>query len=99
MTSRRHFIQILPVAGATLLASRGAFAADPMVDEKTDATAKALAYVADATKADKAKYKAGSLCSNCQLFASKSADAGSCGLFQGKMVAAKGWCSAWQKKA
>lgn len=102
MTSRRQFIQIVPVAGAALLAARTATAQPAMVNEK-DAQAVALGYVADATKADKAKYKnyaAGQMCSNCQLYQGKPTDAaGGCPLFAGKQVAGKGWCSAWAKKA
>jgi hypothetical protein len=102
MTSRRKFIQIAPVCGAALIAGRNAFAADPpMVDEK-DAQAAALGYVADAAKVDKAKFKnfaAGQNCGNCQLYVSKNANAGTCGLFPGKYVAGKGWCSAYAKKA
>jgi hypothetical protein len=103
MTSRRQFIQIVPFAGAALMAGRTAFAADlPMVDEK-DPQAAALGYVADATKADKAKFKtyaAGQNCSTCQLFQGKpGAASGPCPLFAGKQVAAKGWCSAFAKKA
>jgi len=101
-TSRRQFIQIVPIAGAALLASRTAFAADPMVDEK-DPTAAALGYVADAARADKTKFKnfvAGSNCTTCQLYQGKpGAPSGPCPLFAGKQVAAKGWCSAWAKKA
>lgn len=33
-----------------------------------------------------------------KLFASKSAEAGACGIFAGKQVAAKGWCNAYAKK-
>ena len=102
MTSRRHFIQIFPVASVALLAGRGAFAADtPMVDEK-DPQAAALGYVGDATKADKAKFKtyaAGQTCASCQLYQGGTAPAGVCPLFAGKHVAAKGWCSAYAKKA
>ena len=103
MTSRRQFIRIVPLAGAAVLASRGALAADPpMVDEK-DPQAVALGYVADAAKVDKAKFKnfaAGQSCSTCQLFQGKAgAAAGGCPLFAGKQVSAKGWCSAWAKKA
>jgi len=102
MTSRRQFIQIVPVAGAALLAARTASAQAAMVNEK-DAQAVALGYVADATKADKAKYKnyaAGQICGNCQLFQGKPTDAaGGCPLFAGKQVATKGWCSAYAKKA
>ncbi len=102
MTSRRQFIQLLPVAAGTLAAVRPVFAQAPMVDEKSPQAA-ALGYVADATKADKAKYKqyaAGQACSNCALFQGKAGDAaGGCGIFPGKQVAAKGWCSAYAKKA
>ena len=101
MQSRRQFIQIVPVAGAVLLAGREAFAQAKL--EESDPQAKALGYAADATKVDKAKqpkYAAGQLCSNCQLFQGKASDAaGGCPLFAGKQVAAKGWCSAWVKKA
>ena len=100
MTSRRQFIQIVPVAGAALLAARTASAQD-MVGEK-DAQAVALGYVADASKADKAKYKnwaAGNSCGNCALYQGKAADASAvCPLFGTKKVSVKGWCSAWAKK-
>ena len=102
MTSRRSFIQIIPLAGALALASRHAFADAPKVDEK-DPQAVALGYVADATRADKAKfpkYAAGQACAGCQLYQGKAGDAsGPCALFAGKQVAAKGWCSAYAKKA
>ncbi len=101
MTSRRKFIQIVPVAGAALLGARVATAQANLVNEK-DPQAAALGYVADASKADKAKYKnwaAGQLCSNCALYQGKPADAnGGCPLFAGKVVAGKGWCSAYAKK-
>jgi hypothetical protein len=98
--ARRKFIQIVPLAGAALLAGRAS--AQTMVDEK-DAQAAGLGYVADATRANKTKfpkYAAGQQCSNCALYAGKAGDAaGPCGIFPGKQVAAKGWCSAWTKKA
>jgi hypothetical protein len=96
MTSRRRFIQIVPVAGAALLASRAAVAQTKMVDEK-DATAVSLKYVADATKADKAVYKAGQLCNTCMLYQGKVSDASApCTLFPNKgNVAGKGWCTAY----
>ena len=100
-TTRRQFIQIVPLAGAAaLLTARSAQAA--MVEE-SDPQAKALGYVADASKADKAKYKqyaAGQLCNNCALYQGKASDAAAgCALFPGKQVAGKGWCSAYAKKA
>jgi hypothetical protein len=103
MTSRRSFIQILPLAGALALGARGALAADtPAVDPK-DPQAAALGYVVDAAKADKAKfpkYAAGQNCGGCQLFQGKAGDAtGPCAIFAGKKVSTKGWCSAYIKKA
>jgi len=99
MTTRRRFIQIVPLAGAAMLGAGTAFA--QLVAEK-DPQAAALGYVADATKADTAKFKtyaAGQACSNCALYQGKPADAaGGCPLFAGKQVAAKGWCSAYAKK-
>jgi len=102
MTSRRRFIQIVPVAGAALIAARTVHAQANMVSEK-DAQAVALGYVADTNKADKAKYKnwaATQNCANCALYQGKPTDAaGGCPLFGTKQVAGKGWCSAWAKKA
>ena len=81
-----------PVAGAAM----------PMVDEK-DPAAVSLGYVADATRADAAKYKtyaAGQACGNCALFGAKVGDAaGPCPLYAGRHVPSKGWCSADAKKA
>ena len=100
MTTRRTFIQIVPIAGIALLAAQRAGAAE--VDPK-DPQAVALGYVSDASKADKAKYPkfaAGQNCATCQLYQGKAGDAsGGCPLFAGKTVAAKGWCSAYAKKA
>jgi hypothetical protein len=100
MSTRRTFIQLVPVAGVGLWASTAWSQA--MVDEK-DATALSVGYVADAAKVDKAKhpkYAAGQACSACALYQGKAgATAGACPVFQGKQVSAKGWCSAFVKKA
>lgn len=100
MSTRRQFIQIIPVAGLAAFAAGGARAA--MVDEG-DAQAKALGYVSDASKANRTKYKQyapGQLCSNCALYQGKASDpAAGCALFPGKQVAGPGWCSAYAKKA
>ncbi|CAN5780335.1 high-potential iron-sulfur protein [soil metagenome] len=100
MTSRRAFIRIIPVASAALLATRYAQAVE--VDPK-DPQAIALGYVSDHTKVDKAKYPKfteAQDCATCQLYQGKPTDATApCPLFAGKTVAAKGWCSAWVKKA
>jgi hypothetical protein len=103
MNTRRHFIRCVSVCGAAVLTGAEALAADlPMVDEK-DPTAASLGYVADATKANKAKYAtyaAGQNCSACALYQGKAGDAaGPCPLYAGKRVSSKGWCSAFAKKA
>ena len=102
MTTRRTFIQIIPLAGSLALLSQAARADATRVDEK-DPQAAALGYVADAAKADKSRYPryaAGQTCGTCQLFQGKAGEtAGPCPLFGAKQVAAKGWCSAYAKKA
>ena len=67
-----------------------------------DPTAKALKYVADATKAsraDKLGVAAGQqLCSNCQFVQAPAGAWRPCQLFPGKAVAEKGWCMSWAPK-
>ena len=76
-------------------------ASGPMVDE-ADATAVALAYVADAARVDKAKHPnfvEGAHCANCALYqGAAGSEAGPCPLFAGKQVSAKGWCTSHVKK-
>lgn len=103
MNSRRHFIRLATLSGAVLLAGTEAFGADaPVLDEK-EPQAMALGYVADASRANKAKfpsYAAGQACANCSFYQGKPADVlAPCPLYAGKRVAAKGWCSAYAKKA
>ena len=105
-TGRRSFLRAgsLAVVSATIAGSVGNAAAAPAarVDEK-DAQAQSLGYLHDATKVAKAKFKAyqaGQTCANCTLYQGKPADAwAGCPIFPGKQVAAKGWCSAYVKKA
>lgn len=98
MTSRRHFIAMLPLAAGASFAQAQASPLDPK-----DATAQSLGYVVDATQANKAKYPkyaAGQSCANCQLYTgAANAASGPCPIYPGKLVAAKGWCSTWVKKA
>ncbi|CAH2777049.1 MAG: FIG00453798: hypothetical protein [uncultured Paraburkholderia sp.] len=100
--SRRTFlISIIGVASSFAL-SRQAFADAPKVAE-SDPTAQALGYKEDASKVDKAKfakYAPGQDCGNCSFYQGKAGDAyAPCPMFAGKQVAAKGWCSAYNKKA
>jgi hypothetical protein len=104
--NRRGFLKLgsLAVASAALATRAGASLAQgmPRVDEK-DAQAQALGYKHDASKVDKkkfAKFDPSQTCANCQLYQGKPKDAwGPCLIFPGKDVNAKGWCSAWAKKA
>ena len=101
-SNRRVFmLQVAAASGTALLAAK-AQAQAAMVNEK-DAQAASLGYVADTTKVDAKKFPkhaAAQMCSNCQVYAGKPADpAGPCAIFPGKLVAGKGWCSAYVKKA
>jgi hypothetical protein len=98
--SRRQLIRqvalgtlLVPLAGTALKAR----AADLPLVTADDPTAKALKYVADASKSSDAK--PGSKCATCQLYqgAANSAQGG-CLLFPGKAVKATGWCSSWTAK-
>lgn len=93
----RRRVVLLALAGSGLA---GAARAQSKVDE-ADETAVALGYRHDTTKVDAKKYpqyKAGSACGNCQFYQGKDAW-GVCPLLGGKQVNAKGWCTAWAKKA
>ena len=60
--------------------------------------ATALGYKVDATKATAHKDATAS-CANCNLYSGKAGAADDpCTLFQGNLVSAKGWCTAWAKK-
>ena len=102
ITSRRRFIKLTvsslaaaPLAN-TLLS--GVAHAQALIPE-TDPQAVALGYKADATKAA-ARKDAQATCANCNFYSGKAGAAdGPCAIFPGKHVAAKGWCTAWAKKA
>ena len=101
-SNRRVFmLQVAAGSSALMLANARAQAA-PMVNEK-DAQPMALGYAADTSKVDAKKFPkhaATQQCSNCALYTGKAGEAaGPCGVFPGKHVAAKGWCSAYAKKA
>jgi len=103
---RRSFLKSGSLALASIAISAGmgraVHAATPRLDEK-DLTAQSLGYKHDATTVDKAKfpkYKSGEICANCQLYQTKAPAAWApCPIFSGKEVSAKGWCSAYIKKA
>ena len=96
---RRTFLMTLAPAGALVC---GTGLAQPAKLDEKDPQAVALGYVDDAAQAaarKQPKYAPGQLCANCALYAGKANDAaGPCPLFGGRLVAAKGWCTAWAKK-
>ena len=100
--SRRRFVMLggAGVAAASLsgtLFVGTARAADAV--SETDPTAAALGYKADATKAP-ARKDPTAVCAGCALYSGKPGAAdGPCSIFGGKLVNAKGWCTAWAKKA
>ena len=95
--SRRHLLQTLTL-GTSLLAvaahepARAAADAPLLNPEEKDA--KAVKYVEDATKAQRAIPD--STCGNCAVYQGKvGAPTGPCQIFPGKLVKAAGWCSSW----
>jgi hypothetical protein len=81
----------------------GTAAAGTVALDEADPQAKTLGYVADATRADTARFPvkvAGSHCATCAVYQGAAGSAqGACPIFGGKIVSSKGWCSAWVKKA
>ena len=100
--SRRTFLISSIGVASSLALSRQAFADAPKVAE-SDPTAQALGYKDNASKVDKAKfakYAPGQDCGNCSFYQGKASDPyAPCPMFAGKQVEAKGWCSAYNKKA
>lgn len=102
--SRRIFaIQSLTLLGASTAIHQAANAQTPSNLSETDAQAVALGYKTDTTQVDAKKHTNHSTkqsCGGCALFQGKAADASApCLVFGNKVVVAKGWCSAWTKKA
>ncbi len=102
--SRRQLLQgalvgLATVPAATLIA-RSASAAEPL--SETDAMAKSLSYVSDASKVvagTNPTYKPGQMCKNCIQYTGKAGAAdGPCTIFSGKLVKAQGWCKVWVLK-
>lgn len=101
--SRRRFLGYTAAAAALPLVFKSlpADAAAPLPKLTLDnPQAKALAYTENAATVKHAAFKPGSSCANCALYKGAAGQAyGPCSLFPQNTVAAKGWCSAWAKKA
>ncbi|HEX7326749.1 MAG TPA: high-potential iron-sulfur protein [Rhodanobacteraceae bacterium] len=101
-TSRRRFLKLAGGAAAAvaLLAAlpRRAMAALPHLTQANNATAKALHYVDDNTKAGP-PHKAGEDCAHCVHFQGKAGQTwGPCAIFPGFDVNHLGWCDGFQAK-
>ncbi len=111
--SRRHlfaklacFAPALPLLGsaAEALAQAAKAAASCQQVAATDPVASGLKYVPDGSKVADRPAKMGveakaQSCSTCQLYTKTTDEAGKCVMIQSGCVAAKGWCTAWVKKA
>lgn len=101
--SRRRFVSA-GIAGVAALwvpaTARTAMASDfPRVDEG-DATAKALAYVHDAsTVGADVRGAATRICTTCRFYTREGDAWGPCTLFPVKAVSARGWCKGWVAKS
>lgn len=91
---------LVPALGLIGKTAQGA-ALTPL--DANDAQAKALGFVADASKVDAAKsptFKAGQKCGTCAQFQGKAGDAtGGCNIFVGHTVPSGGWCKVWAQKS
>ena len=91
--SRRHLL-ILGMPLLTVVALKSVRAAETPLLNPEDKDAKAVKYVEDATKAQRAAPD--STCANCAVYQGKAgAPTGPCQIFPGKLVKAAGWCSSW----
>lgn len=101
--NRRRFMKLTGGAAAAvafpgLLPRRAQAASLPHLTQSNNATAKALQYVDDNTKAA-APHKAGEECSNCSFYhGGPGEEYGPCDLYPGFVVHSKGWCAGYKAK-
>ena len=99
---RRRFLGYAALVALAPLAANQAVAQTKALPKLPldNAQAKSLGYVEKAATSKHATFKPGRECSNCMLYKGPAGQAyGPCQLFPKNSVAAKGWCSAWVKKA
>ncbi len=100
MNTRRQFLLGLT---ATLGAARLLFAADPPPRlEEADPLAQALGFHRDTTRVDARKHpqhRPDQHCAACALYQGGPSDPEApCTVFTGKLVPARGWCTAFARK-
>ncbi len=98
--SRRELLARVLI-GATAISGMADSQATSEKLNPDDPAAKNVGYVEDATRVDIRKYPTyvkGHTCANCTLALSAYGPVRPCKLFPGKIVIAKGWCSAWAQR-
>jgi hypothetical protein len=104
MHTRRSFLKNLTLLGlgAGFFAQAARAADAPAKIEESDTLADALGYKHDTTKVSAKKFpkhKDDQICAECAYYTGKPGeDWGPCAAVGGKLVASKGWCSAYVKK-
>ena len=100
MTATIAMLPLLPPAAAAPPAKPAAPAKLPKLTD-ANPVAKGLGYSENAASVKHAMYKPGSTCATCSQFKAVAGGGayGLCTLFPQNMVASKGWCAAWAKKA
>jgi hypothetical protein len=101
--SRRQFLHVVPILWMGALGwMKGAVAQDAILKD-SDPEAAAIEYRTEATQVEPSKYPKyarGQNCSNCNIFyADSGAPTGACGIVFGKLVAASGWCTSYEKSS
>lgn len=102
LITRRGFVK---TAGAATTAVAVGFGTSTIsADERqhvkeSGPVAKALNYVRNAKSVDSAERFSDRYCNNCALYAGgKDEEWANCSVFPGKVVAGRGWCTAWSPK-
>ena len=97
--SRRRFLLVSAAGLAAAPMARIAIAQNAEKVDENSPQAKALDYHPDASKVTNPKRKKDQFCHNCSFFQGTAKDKWApCAVFQGKQVAAGGWCSTWVAK-
>ena len=94
---QRSALALVTLGGSALLPHARLRAAEAARLSEDDPTAKAMSYVHDATKAQRASPT--DFCHNCRYFkGDEKTEWAPCDLFPGKEVKSAGWCKVWAKK-
>ncbi len=113
--NRRNFFKMMSTVGfgyiiASTAGLRNLLAAPPTKNippnqtpvSESDPVASAIGFKHNPKDVDKKKYpqfKTGQSCDSCALYVSTNKEWGKCQMLTNGVVAAKGWCGSWSKKA